>query len=106
MSAAKKSGNAESEARQAFASGLEEYRCPLWGELTEGCTGLQMQKTKKVERRMGKRIAGDCSRKRRFCFSQNPSKAAWYAADRSRRFARRFLQANPSSPSGAKTRSV
>ena len=48
---------------------------------------------------MGKRIAGDCSRKRRFCFTQNPAKAAWYAAHRSRRFARRFLQTDPSSPS-------
>jgi hypothetical protein len=39
----------------------------------------------------GKRIAGDCSRKRRFCFSDNPPKAAWYAKFRCQRLARRML---------------
>lgn len=41
---------------------------------------------------MRKRM-GDCSRKRRFCFASNPAKAAFYAAHRSRRFARRFFNA-------------
>ncbi len=53
---------------------------------------------------MGKRIAGDCSRKRRFCFVQNPAKAAYYAAHRARRFARRFLKAESASPSELKPR--
>jgi hypothetical protein len=42
------------------------------GELVEGGAG--------TGEAMGKRIAGDCSRKRRFCFVQNPANAAYYAA--------------------------
>jgi len=38
---------------------------------------------------MGKRIAGDVSRKRRLCFAQHPAKAGYYATYRSYRFARR-----------------
>ena len=37
------------------------------------------------------RRLGDCSRRRRFAL--NPAKAAYYAAHRSRRFARRFFNA-------------
>jgi hypothetical protein len=39
----------------------------------------------------GKRFAGDCSRRRRFCFVENPPKAAWYARFRCQRLARRML---------------
>jgi len=51
--------------------------------------------------RSGRRAAGDCSRRRRFAL--NPAKAAYYAAHRSRRFARRFLNAVPSQPLDQKT---
>jgi hypothetical protein len=54
----------------------------------------------------GKRIAGDCSRKRRFCFARNPAKAAYYAAHRSRRFARRLLSTESSRLSDATTPSA
>lgn len=46
--------------------------------------------------RRRRRAAGDCSRRRRF--DLNPAKAAYYAAHRSRRFAKRFLDAVPSQP--------
>jgi hypothetical protein len=38
----------------------------------------------------GRRI-GDCCRRRRLCFAENPAKAAYYAGHRARRFARRML---------------
>jgi hypothetical protein len=47
------------------------------------------------------RRLGDCSRKRRFTLNQ--AKAAYYAAHRSRRFARRCFSAVPSQPSDQKT---
>ena len=45
MSAAKKMGKAESQARQAFASVLQEDGCPLWNELTKGCTRQRWRST-------------------------------------------------------------
>jgi hypothetical protein len=39
----------------------------------------------------GKRGAGDCSRRRRFCFATHAPKAAWYARFRCQRLARRML---------------
>jgi len=54
----------------------------------------------------GKRVAGDCSRRRRFCFATNPAKAAFYAAHRSRRFARRFMKAEPTPFPGDTMRSA
>jgi hypothetical protein len=48
-----------------------------------------------------KRVAGDCSRKRRFCFASNSAKAVFYAAHRARRFARRLLNADPTPRRGA-----
>jgi hypothetical protein len=50
--------------------------------------------------RRGRRVAGDCSRSRRFAL--NPAKAAYYAVHRSRRFARRLLNDGPSQPSDQK----
>lgn len=42
----------------------------------------------------GRRI-GDCRRKRRLCFAENPAKAKYYARHRAARFARRFFGGEP-----------